>query len=112
MPARSVLYWDRMAVRRASHLPEDVPGAEGFLPARHTLTALRAAVQTCHGCTLYRTPHRPCSARAVRTSRVVLIGEVPGDSEDLAGKPFVGPPGRLLDEALGVAGRFRATRST
>jgi uracil-DNA glycosylase len=92
-----------MAVRAKKPLPEDVPGAQAFLPERHSLSALRAAVQTCHGCTLYREATQAVFGEGSAHARVILIGEVPGDSEDLAGKPFVGPAGRLLDEALGVA---------
>jgi DNA polymerase len=92
-----------MALRAKKPPPEDVPGARAFLPERHSLPVLRAAVQTCHGCTLYREATQAVFGEGSPHARVVLIGEVPGDSEDLAGKPFVGPAGRLLDEALGVA---------
>jgi DNA polymerase len=84
--------------------PEDVPGAERFLPARKTLPALRSAVQTCHGCTLYREATQAVFGEGSVASRVMLIGEVPGDREDLEGKPFVGPSGKLLDEALAQGG--------
>lgn len=84
--------------------PDEVPGAEAFLPSRHTLPTLRAAVHTCRGCTLYRHATQAVFGQGSADSRVVLIGEVPGDREDLAGKPFVGPAGALLDEALGNAG--------
>ena len=92
-----------MAVRARKPPPEEVPGAAAFLPERHSLTALRAAVQTCHGCTLYREATQAVFGEGAPHARVVLIGEVPGDYEDIAGKPFVGPAGRLLDEALAVA---------
>ena len=92
-----------MAVRAKKPPPEEVPGAQAFLPERHSLSALRVAVQTCHGCTLYREATQAVFGEGSAHARVILIGEVPGDSEDLAGKPFVGPAGRLLDEALGVA---------
>jgi DNA polymerase len=92
-----------MALRAKKPTPEEVPGARAFLPERHSLSALRAAVQTCHGCTLYREATQAVFGEGAAHARVILIGEVPGDSEDLAGKPFVGPAGRLLDEALGVA---------
>lgn len=84
--------------------PEEVPGAESFLPAKHTLPALRAAVPTCRGCTLYKEATQAVFGEGAADSKVMLIGEVPGDSEDLAGKPFVGPSGKLLDEALALAG--------
>jgi uracil-DNA glycosylase len=83
--------------------PDEVPGARVFVPASHTLPALRAALPACHGCTLYRDATQAVFGEGAASARLVLIGEVPGDSEDLAGKPFVGPSGRLLDDALAGA---------
>ncbi len=80
------------------------PGARAFLPVAHTLTALRAAVQTCRGCPLFRDATQAVFGEGLKSARVMLIGEVPGDREDRAGTPFVGPAGRLLDEALLAAG--------
>lgn len=94
---------DLMAVRARKPPPEEVPGAQAFLPARKTLKTLSAAVQTCHGCTLYKHATQAVFGEGSAHARVVLIGEVPGDQEDLAGKPFIGPAGKLLDEALGTA---------
>ena len=90
--------------RQTKPRPEDVPGAEGFLPVRHTLPTLRAAIPACRGCTLYKHATQAVFGQGSAASRVMLIGEVPGDREDLLGRPFVGPAGRLLDEALAVAG--------
>jgi len=84
--------------------PEEIPGAEGFLPEKHTLPALRAAIPTCRGCTLYKHATQAVFGEGSVASRVMLIGEVPGDREDLLGKPFVGPAGQLLDEALAIGG--------
>src|SRR6185503_2663542 len=94
-----------MAVRARSPRPspDEVPGAESFLPAKHTLPALRAAIPTCRGCPLYKDATQAVFGEGSASSKVMLIGEVPGDREDLAGKPFVGPAGRLLDEALALA---------
>ena len=83
--------------------PDEVPGAESFLPAKHTLPTLRDAIPTCHGCTLYRDATQAVFGEGAAHARVMFVGEVPGDQEDLAGKPFVGPAGRVLDEALVVA---------
>src|SRR5947208_12470617 len=83
--------------------PDEVPGAEAFLPVKHTLPALRAAIPSCRGCTLYKNATQAVFGEGLASSKVMLIGEVPGDYEDLAGKPFVGPSGRLLDEALALA---------
>ena len=71
---------------------------------RHTLPTLRAAIPTCRGCTLYKHATQAVFGEGSAASRVMLIGEVPGDREDLVGKPFVGPAGKLLDEALAVGG--------
>lgn len=79
------------------------PGAERYLPVRRSLAALRTAVQSCHGCPLYRHATQAVFGEGPRHASVVLIGEVPGDKEDLAGHPFVGPAGALLDEALAAA---------
>jgi DNA polymerase len=94
----------QVRARATKPSPEDVPGAEPFLPARKTLPTLRSAVQTCHGCTLYRDATQAVFGEGSAASRVMLIGETPGDREDLAGKPFVGPAGTLLDEALAQGG--------
>lgn len=93
-----------MATRRPKPTPEEIPGAEAFLPDKPTLPAMRAAVHTCRGCPLYKGATQAVFGEGARTARVMFIGEQPGDSEDLAGKPFVGPAGRLLDDALAAAG--------
>jgi DNA polymerase len=88
------------AVRRPRPDPSEFPGAGAFLPARHTLPALRSAVTTCRGCPLYHEATQAVFGEGLATARIMMIGEQPGDSEDRAGRPFVGPAGRLLDEAL------------
>jgi DNA polymerase len=93
-----------MAVSRKSTPRPEMPGAERYLPAAITLPALRAAVSTCRGCPLYQDATQAVFGEGAARARVMLIGEQPGDSEDLAGKPFVGPSGRLLDEGLAAAG--------
>lgn len=91
--------------RRAPGTPSaDIPGARSFLPAERTLRALRAAVGTCRGCPLYRHATQAVFGEGAAHARVMMIGEQPGDSEDLAGRPFVGPAGRVLDGALAAAG--------
>jgi DNA polymerase len=82
--------------------------AADFLPAEHSLAALRRAAATCHGCELYKNASRTVFGEGLKQSRLMLVGEMPGDQEDLAGKPFVGPAGRLLDEALDEAGLLRS----
>ena len=91
--------------RRAPGAPtRDTPGAQSFLPAEHTLSALRGAVATCRGCPLYRDATQAVFGEGRAHARVMMIGEQPGDAEDLAGRPFVGPAGRVLDGALAAAG--------
>lgn len=80
------------------------PGAEEWVPVDHSITALREAAQDCHGCDLYRDATQAVMGDGPRDARIVLVGEQPGDKEDLAGEPFVGPAGRLLDGALEEAG--------
>lgn len=83
------------------------PGAESFLPAKRTLSNLRASVQGCRGCSLYLHATQAVFGEGPLTARVVFVGEQPGDREDLAGRPFVGPAGRVLDDALRAAGIAR-----
>jgi uracil-DNA glycosylase len=80
--------------------PSEMPGAAAFLPPDLTIPAMRAGVAACRGCPLYRHATQAVFGEGDEHARVMLIGEQPGDSEDLAGRPFVGPAGRLLDEAL------------
>jgi len=82
--------------------------AAGFVPAHQTLSVLRDAVQQCRGCDLYRNATQAVAGEGPRTSRVVFVGEQPGDEEDKTGRPFVGPAGRLFDKALEEAGIERA----
>jgi DNA polymerase len=93
-----------MPVARARLQPPDMPGATEFLPTHHSLSAMRASVATCRGCPLYREATQAVFGVGTAHARVMLIGEQPGDSEDLAGEPFVGPAGKLLDEGLAQAG--------
>jgi uracil-DNA glycosylase len=74
--------------------------AAAFLPDRKSLPALREAVQGCRGCDLYKNATQAVFGEGAAHAEVVLVGEQPGDKEDLAGRPFVGPAGQLLDRAL------------
>jgi uracil-DNA glycosylase family protein len=78
--------------------------AAEYLPERLNLAALRHAVQCCRGCTLFANATQAVLGEGARGAEVMLVGEQPGDQEDRQGKPFVGPAGRLLDEALEEAG--------
>jgi DNA polymerase len=77
--------------------------AADFLPARRTLQALRTAAVGCRGCELYRRGTQTVFGEGPPAARVVLVGEQPGHEEDVTGRPFVGPAGRLLDRALEAA---------
>ena len=80
-------------------------GAEEFLPERAAdLDALREASAGCQGCDLYARATQTVFGEGDGHARVMLVGEQPGDREDVEGAPFVGPAGRLLDEALERAG--------
>jgi uracil-DNA glycosylase len=82
--------------------------AAKYLPSRLSLASLREAAADCRACPLWRTGTQTVFGEGRKASRLVLVGEQPGDQEDLVGKPFVGPAGRLLDEALEEAGIARA----
>jgi DNA polymerase len=87
---------------RAAHSTATTSAAD-FLPARRTLPSLRAAAAGCRGCELYRRATQTVFGQGPASARVLLVGEQPGHEEDLAGQPFVGPAGRLLDRALEAA---------
>jgi uracil-DNA glycosylase family protein len=80
------------------------PGADEWVPDGGGLSALRAAAPACRGCELYRDATQVVFSTGSRRARIVLVGEQPGDREDLAGEPFVGPAGRVLEDALDGAG--------
>ena len=81
--------------------------AADFLPERRTLSALREAAAGCRGCHLWTRGTQTVFGEGPRQARVMFVGEQPGNDEDLAGKPFVGPAGRILDRALEAAGIAR-----
>ena len=82
------------------------------MPDRLSLTALRDAVQGCRGCPLYANATQAVFGEGTLKAEVMLVGEQPGDQEDLAGAPFVGPAGKLLDRALEEAGHRPRARPT
>lgn len=103
MPSGRVLRHIR-EVRRAltlkvmkSHAPGDL------IPEHPALDQLRRAVQQCEGCDLYRNATQAVLGEGPAKARAMLVGEQPGNEEDLQGRPFVGPAGRLLERALGDA---------
>jgi uracil-DNA glycosylase family protein len=74
------------------------------VPERPTLPKMREAVDGCRACGLWRDATQGVFGEGPRSARVMLVGEQPGDQEDRAGAPFVGPAGRVLDDALVDAG--------
>ncbi len=72
--------------------------------AQRSLSALRAAAAGCRACHLWENATQTVFGEGRRAAEVMMIGEQPGDKEDLAGRPFAGPAGRVLDEALGEVG--------
>jgi uracil-DNA glycosylase len=78
--------------------------ATPFLPEKRTLSALREAAAGCRGCHLWRGATQTVFGEGLKRARVMFVGEQPGDKEDVAGKPFVGPAGRELDKGLEAAG--------
>ena len=88
------------AGREVLALEQEGGGAAPFVPAGASLDELRAAAARCHGCELYRHATQVVFGRGPADARIVLVGEQPGDQEDLKGAPFVGPAGEVLDRAL------------
>jgi uracil-DNA glycosylase len=80
------------------------PGAARYLPQERGLDSLRAAAECCRGCPLFADATQTVFGRGHPGAPIMLVGEQPGDQEDRAGEPFVGPAGRLLARALEEAG--------
>jgi DNA polymerase len=81
---------------------EETTAAE-WVPERLGLARLREAATECRGCELWESATQVVFSSGPRSARMMLLGEQPGDREDRAGEPFVGPAGRLLDQALADA---------
>jgi uracil-DNA glycosylase family protein len=76
------------------------PGPPPPVPARPTLDSLRKAVQECRACDLWQGTTQAVMGEGAARASMMLVGEQPGDREDIEGHPFVGPAGRILDSAL------------
>jgi uracil-DNA glycosylase len=90
-------------------MPREIETAAPLIPSRPTVNKLRDAAAECRACHLWKTGTQTVFGEGRQTSTVMFIGEQPGNSEDLEGRPFVGPAGNLLDRALGEAGIDRST---
>jgi uracil-DNA glycosylase len=97
--------YSKLAMEQQSLLDET---AAALVPARASLTKLRAAAAGCKACPLWKTGTQTVFGDGSAKAEVMFVGEQPGDQEDKAGKPFVGPAGRLFDQALEEAGIDRS----
>ncbi len=86
---------------------DSYPTAAAFLPEVKSVASLRRSAAHCEGCPLYLRATQTVFGEGPPDARVMLVGEQPGDREDLEGRPFVGPAGRLLDQALARSGLSR-----
>jgi len=92
------------APRKPRKQPESSQGAAAMIPPSPTLRVLQHVSKSCKACDLWKLGTQTVFGEGPTRARVMFIGEQPGDSEDRAGRPFVGPAGRLLDEALSEVG--------
>jgi DNA polymerase len=81
-----------------------VTSADDLIPIKLSLAALCTAAAGCQACDLWKSATQTVFGEGSPKSAIILVGEQPGDKEDLAGRPFVGPAGKILDEALRLAG--------
>jgi DNA polymerase len=88
--------------------PKTPHPADELIPPRPTLESVRRASKSCQACDLWLRGTQTVFGAGPRRARLMLVGEQPGDQEDLSGEPFVGPAGKLLDRALVEAGIERA----
>jgi uracil-DNA glycosylase family protein len=86
----------------------DGPPVPELIPDRPSIPSVRTAAKGCRACDLYKRGTQTVFGEGPARAQVMLVGEQPGDAEDLAGHPFVGPAGKLLDKALAEAGIDRA----
>src|SRR5437667_12481322 len=86
-----------------------VHSAAELIPDRPTIASVRDAAKDCQACDLYKRGTQTVFGEGARKAALMLVGEQPGDQEDLSGHPFVGPAGKLLDRALVEAGIDRTT---
>lgn len=82
----------------------ETSSAAEFVPASRSLSTLRRAASGCRGCPLWKDATQTVFGAGLKRSELMLVGEQPGDREDVEGKPFVGPAGGVLSRALERAG--------
>lgn len=83
---------------------DDQETAASLIPSNASLEQLKAVASGCKACHLWRDATQTVFGEGPKTAKIVLVGEQPGDEEDIHGRPFVGPAGKLLDRALNEAG--------
>src|SRR5579862_5174956 len=93
-----------MRTKVSSNRPKDVTDASAMAAAESSLSGLRRAAAGCRACDLWKNATQTVFGEGPSKAAVMFVGEQPGDREDLAGRPFVGPAGGMLDEALTEAG--------
>jgi len=100
----------RRQAAKLNFMSKDKPetSAADFFPERKSLKAFRDAAADCQACDLWERGKQTVFGEGARRAEVVFVGEQPGNEEDLSGKPFVGPAGRLLDDCLVEAGIDRS----
>lgn len=92
-------------VSEPARMKEEESGtAAALIPTKPTIQKLQEAARDCRACPLWKTGTQTVFGEGARNAKVIFVGEQPGNDEDLAGKPFVGPAGKLLDKALAEAG--------
>ena len=97
-----------LAVGAMAHPASFQASASDLIPPRPTLAGLKKAARDCKACPLWKIGTQTVFGEGSRDARVLLVGEQPGDREDIEGRPFVGPSGKLLDACLEEAGIDRA----
>jgi uracil-DNA glycosylase len=93
-----------MMAHKMAHKVEPATPATRHIPENPTLPRLRELAASCKACDLWQNATQTVFGDGAETPEIVFIGEQPGNQEDLQGKPFVGPAGKLLDRALEQAG--------
>jgi uracil-DNA glycosylase len=97
-----------MALRKSIPTEPDPTNIRELIPAHATLHDLQAAAKPCRACDLWKNATQTVFGEGSQTADIMLIGEQPGDQEDRSGHPFMGPAGKLLDQALADAGIDRS----
>lgn len=100
---------NRLVAHGVFFLMAAIPTDPSYAPAPRSLPGLGRALDECRRCTLYAHATQAVPGEGPRDAALMLVGEQPGNEEDLAGKPFVGPAGKPLDRALAEAGIGRDT---